>query len=263
MYPKLIEIGDFFLPAYGVLVAIAFLAGIFITERLARRAGLKPTIVADLAILCAIAGIVGAKLFMFLFDWRYYTQNWREIFSISTLMAAGVYQGGFALAVLVAFLFIRKKRLPGLRTADVFSPGIALGHAIGRLGCFAAGCCWGQACSLPWAVTFTNPQAKELTGVPLGEPLHPTQIYESLMNFALFGFLLWYIRRPHRDGAVIGWYLVLSSIGRFLVEFVRHHDQALQFGLSLTQWISIATLVAGVWIFARSHRDLKVSQSAP
>jgi phosphatidylglycerol:prolipoprotein diacylglycerol transferase len=103
---------------------------------------------------------------------------------------------------------------------DVFSPGIALGHAIGRLGCFAAGCCWGAACNLPWAVTFTNPQAKELTGVPLGEPLHPTQIYEALMNFALFGFLLWYIRRPHRDGSVIGCYLVLYSIGRFLLELL-------------------------------------------
>lgn len=262
MLPKLIDAGSFFLPTYGVLVALAFLAGILMTRKLAVPAGIHPERVTDLAIACAVAGMIGAKLTMFLFDWGYYSRNWREIFSVGTLLAAGVYQGGFLLALLTAIWYIRRHHLPVLETFDVFAPGIALGHAIGRLGCFAAGCCWGQRCDLPWAVTFRNPAAAELTGVPLGEPLHPTQIYESLLVFAIFAFLLWFIRRPHWKGAVFGWYLVLYSIARFGVEFLRHHDQALRLGLSLTQWISMATFAAGMWLLTRASRPATGSPSA-
>src|SRR3954466_5179211 len=157
MFPKLISIGTFFLPTYGVLVAIAFLTAIYLTTRLARRAGLETEKVTNLAVYCAIAGMVGAKLFMFLFDWKLYASNPSDIFSFSTLQAAGVYQGGLLLAILTAVLYMRKEHLPGLATTDVFAPGVAIGHGIGRLGCFAAGCCWGKECHLPWAVTFTNP----------------------------------------------------------------------------------------------------------
>lgn len=251
MYPKLIDTGNFFLPTYGVLVATAFLLAIWVTIRLGRRFGLNADRVTDLSMACAIAGMVGAKLLMFVFDWRYYSQNWREIFSMNTLLAAGVYQGGLVLAILTAIWYIRRNNMPLLTTFDVFAPGIALGHAVGRLGCFAAGCCWGKECDLPWGVTFTNPAANELTGVPLGQRLHPTQIYESLTEFAIFAFLMWFIKRPHRTGSVIGLYMILYSVGRFLVEFIRHHDQALVAGLSLTQWISIVTLVVGIWLWFR------------
>lgn len=252
MWPKLVEHGDFFLPTYGVLVAAAYLAGIWIATRLARKAGLDPDKITNLAIYCAIAGMLGAKLLMFVFDWRLYAENPSEIFSLATLQAAGVYQGGLILALVTAVWYIRSARLPGLLTADVFAPGIALGHAIGRLGCFSAGCCWGQSCDRPWAVTFTKPAAEELTGVPLGVPLHPTQLYEAFAYLVLFGFVIWLFNRPHRQGAVIGWFLVLSSVARFLVEFVRYHDQGLYAGLSLTQWISFATLAAGIWLLVKA-----------
>lgn len=251
MFPKLISIGSFFLPTYGVLVAIAFLTAIYLTGRLARRAGLESEKVTNLAVYCAIAGMVGAKLFMFLFDWKAYASNPSDIFSFSTLQAAGVYQGGLLLAVLTAVLYMRREHLPGLVTTDVFAPGIAIGHAIGRLGCFAAGCCWGKECHLPWAVTFTNPDAHQLTDVPLNLPLHPTQLYESMSEVAIFFFLWWYIHREHRAGTVIGWYMVLYSSVRFLVEFVRNHEQSLVAGLSLTQWISLGTLLAGLFLLLR------------
>jgi phosphatidylglycerol:prolipoprotein diacylglycerol transferase len=174
-----------------------------------------------------------------------------EIFTLSTLQAAGVYQGGLILALITAILYMRHAGLPALLTTDAFAPGVAIGHAIGRLGCFAAGCCWGQETNLPWAVTFDNVDAYQLTGVPLGVPLHPTQLYESLTELAIFAFLWWYFHRAHREGTVIGWYLVLYSVARFAVEFVRHHEQALIAGLSLTQWISFATLAAGIWLLMR------------
>src|SRR5262245_29027926 len=217
MYPEIFHIS--FLHTYGVLVAAAFLTALWLVGRLARRAGLNPEHATNLGIYCAIAAIAGAKLMMFVLDLPYYVRNPGEIFSIATLQAGGVFYGGLLLALAVAFWYMRKTGLPTLATADVFAPAIALGHGIGRLGCFSAGCCWGKETTLPWAVTFTNPEANRLVGVPLGVALHPTQLYEALAEFAIFGFLMWRIRRPHAHGVVIGLYLMLYSTVRFLVEF--------------------------------------------
>jgi phosphatidylglycerol:prolipoprotein diacylglycerol transferase len=251
MLPKLISFGSFYLPTYGVLVAIAFLVALWITIRLGKSAGLGSEQVTNLATYCAIAGLLGAKLFMIAFDWqeRDYGNHPGSIFSLDNLQAAGVYQGGLLLAIFTAIFYMRGQHMPILRTCDVFAPGLAAGHAIGRIGCLAAGCCWGLECHLPWAITFTNNEAT--TGVPIGRPLHPTQIYESLGNAAIFAFLFWRFRKPHRDGSIFGEYLVLYSILRLGVEFFRYHEQGLYFGLSLTQWISLGTLIAGIWLLVR------------
>ncbi len=250
MHPKLIEFGDFFLPSYGVLVAIAFFAALQVTIRLGARRGLNKEILTNLAIYCALAGLAGAKLFMILFDLRDYIDGSRPFFSLATLQAAGVFQGGLILAVVVAFWYMKRESLPPLVTADVFAPGIALGHAIGRLGCFSAGCCWGIACDRKWAVTFRNPDAEALTGVPLGIPLHPTQLYEFAAELLVFSVLYWRHGKPHREGEILGLYLVISSALRFWVEFYRFHAQALPFNgpWSLTQWISVGLFALGAWI---------------
>jgi len=258
MLPKLFPIGSFFIPTYGVLVALGFLIGLWITIKLAKRANLPTEPVSNLAIYSALAGLAGAKLFMFLFDFNDYWSGNRSVFSLDTLQAAGVYQGGFLLALLMAFYYMRRTHPTPLPTLDVFAPGIAAGHAIGRLGCFAAGCCWGKECSLPWAVTFRNPEAHNLVGVPLDVPLHPTQIYESLSEAIIFAFLYWRIKRAHAPGEIFGLYLILYSIARFLVEFLRNHEQPLQMGLSITQWISLATLAAGTWLAISTHRRVAV-----
>ena len=262
MFPKLISIGSFFLPTYGTLVAIGFLTALWITMRLARRAGLPAEPVTNLAIYCALAGLLGAKLFMILFDFKEYWHDPRSILSLSTLQAAGVYQGGLLLAVLTAIVYMRRNHLPALETCDVFAPGIAAGHAIGRIGCFAAGCCWGTECRLPWAVTFKNPEAARLVGVPLGVPLHPTQLYESFAEALIFWFLYRRIYKPHATGEIIGLYLVLYSTVRFLVEFVRYHEQGLYFGLSLTQWISLVSLAVGLWILISRRHAPKLAAAA-
>ena len=253
MFPKLIDTGGFYLPTYGLLVATAFLLAIWITGRLGARVGLRNELITNLAVYCALAGMIGAKLLMFAFDWSEYASDPSQLFSFSTLQAAGVYQGGLLLALLTAFFYMRRMHMPPLVTSDVFAPGLALGHFIGRLGCFAAGCCWGQPAHGAWSVTFTDADAHELTGVPLGVPLHPTQLYEAFAELALFAFLYWRFGRPHRPGTIIGLYLVLYSVVRLLVEFLRYHDQALPFGgpLSLTQWISAGTLLLGAALLAR------------
>jgi len=255
VFPKIFHIGSFYLPTYGVLVALGFLIGLTITVRLARRSGLNGELVTNLAVYCALAGLLGAKILMLIFDWG--STDRPPIFSLATLQAAGVWQGGLVLAFLTAILYIRHTKLAALQALDAFAPGIAIGHAIGRIGCFAAGCCWGTECKLPWAVTFHNPDAFALTGVPLDTPLHPSQLYEMTTEFALFAFLYWRFGKPHAPGRIMGMYLVLSSVARFLIEFTRYHEQGLHFGLSLTQWIAIPLAIAGAMMMVGMPRPVQ------
>lgn len=242
MFPKLISIGSFYIPTYGVLVALGFLAGLWIAGRLGRASGLPQEKVTNLAVYCAIAGIAGAKLFMFLFDLPEYLHNPGQIFTLETLQAAGVFHGGFVLALLVAVYYMRREKLPVLRTMDAFAPGVAIGQAIGRLGCFAAGCCWGRTCYLPWGVRFRSDFAAP---VPLDRPLHPVQLYESAADLLIFTLLYRVFRAHPRPGTVMGLYLVLYSTARFIIEFFREHEQALVGPFSLTQWIALALLALG------------------
>jgi len=267
MFPEVFHIGGFFLPTYGLLVAIAFLTALWVAGRLASKEGLHHESVLNLGIYCALAGIAGAKLLMIALD-PAIRDNWRAIFSLSTLQAAGIFYGGLLAALAMAFLYMRRKRLPVFRTADVFAPGLALGHAIGRLGCFAAGCCWGIPASLPWSVTFTNSRAHELVGVPLGVPLHPTQLYESLGELVIFAILYLRFLRPHREGSIISLYLVLYGTLRFLVEFLRFHDQQsnpLTGPFSTEQWISLALVAAGLCyrLFARNRKAVTTVTREP
>jgi phosphatidylglycerol:prolipoprotein diacylglycerol transferase len=201
---------------------------------------------------------VGAKLLMFT-----HISSVAEVFTLDTLRAGGDFFGGLILALLVAAFYMRRKHLPALTTADVFAPGLALGHGIGRLGCFAAGCCYGVRTTLPWAVVFTSPDGN---GAPLGVPLHPTQLYESFAEALIFGVLWWRIRRPHQPGQIISMYLVLYGTVRFLVEFVRFHEQGNLWGtpLDASQWIALGLIALGaVWLVkAGQAKTAKVPAAA-
>jgi phosphatidylglycerol:prolipoprotein diacylglycerol transferase len=256
MYPEVFHLS--FLHTYGVLVAAAFLTALWLAGKLAARAGLNVDAVTNLGIYCALAAIAGAKLMMLLVDFNYYRGHQGEILSLSTLQAGGVFYGGLIGALAISWWYMRKTHLPLLKTADVFAPAIALGHGIGRLGCFSAGCCWGVECHLPWAVTFTNPVAHDLVGVPLLTPLHPTQLYEACAEFFIFGLLYWRFGKPHSAGAVISLYLILYSTARFIVEFFRYHEQGNLWGspLDASQWISIALFALGASYFVMGRRRL-------
>src|ERR1700730_19200021 len=173
------------------MIALAFLAGLAITVKLARRSGLNAELITNLAVYVALAGMLGAKILMIVFDWNRYMANPADIFSLATLQAAGVFQGGLILALVTAVLYMRRQGLPLLATSDAFAPGLALGHAIGKIGCFAAGCCWGIETKVPWAVKFHDPAAYALTGVPLEIALHPAQLYESGAGLVVFGVFYW------------------------------------------------------------------------
>lgn len=253
MFPKLIDLGGFFLPTYGVMVAVGFLAALWLVARLARASGLNADKLTNVGVYVAIAGLVGAKLLMFVVDIDYYRKNPGEIFSTATLQAGGIFYGGLILALVTGYWMMRREQLPAAKSLDCFAPALALGQTLGRLGCFAAGCCWGTECERPWAVTFRNPEANRLTGVPLMLPLHPTQLYEAALYALVFVFTYRRFHQPHAPGTIMGWYLVLAASARFVVEFVRFHQQPAPFGLPLstTQWIALALVGLGAWLLWR------------
>jgi phosphatidylglycerol:prolipoprotein diacylglycerol transferase len=259
MYPEIFHVH--FLATYGVLVAAGFLTALWLAGRLAKQQGLNTEAVTNLGIYCALAALAGAKLMMFVVDFRYYYDHPGEIFSFSTLRAGGVFYGGLIAALAVAFWYMRKSGLPALKTADVFAPAIALGHGIGRIGCFMAGCCWGIECDRPWAVTFTNPVANELVGVPLNRPLHPTQLYEAFSEFVIFALLYRLIQRRHAEGTILAAYLVLYGTVRFVVEFYRVHEQGNLWGgpLDTSQWISLVLVAAGAWFWMRARGRARIA----
>ena len=253
MYPEVFHLS--FLHTYGILVALGFLAGLWVATRLAKQANLNTEAVFNLGFYSALAAMVGAKIMMILVDLPYYAEHPGEILSLGTLQAGGVFYGGLLAALAVAVWYMRKTQLPALLTADVFAPGIALGHAIGRLGCFAAGCCWGVECRLPWAVRFSDPSSQLPRGL-LGVPLHPTQLYESFAEFLIFGILYWRIGKPHSAGTIISLYLMLYSTARFVIEFFRFHEQGNLWGgpLDTSQWLSILLFLAGASYFVMTRR---------
>jgi phosphatidylglycerol:prolipoprotein diacylglycerol transferase len=247
--------GPFTLHTYGVLLAIAFLAGLWIVSRQAKRAGLDPSRVTDLAVWVLIAGLVGAKLLLLGVDWRFYSRNPRQLLGI--FQSGGVFYGGLVAGILVAWFYIRRYKLPGWRTADVLAPGVVLGQAIGRLGCFSAGCCWGKPSHLPWAVTFTDLNAARQVGTPMDIPLQPTQLYESFAAFLILFFLLWLARRKTFPGQVALAYVTLYSVVRFGLEFLRGDvERGLWFDrtLSTSQIVAIVLVVAVAIVYPRLRR---------
>ena len=260
MWPRIFEIGSISVPTYGVLIALGFLAGITLAARLARRSeqsDLDPERITNLGIVLLLSAIAGAKLFMIVDSWPYYSADFSRLFSLSALRSGGVFYGGLLSALAVAYYYTRRHRMPWLATADVMAPGLAIGHAIGRLGCFAAGCCWGRETHLAWAVTFRDPDAHSFTGVPLNIPLHPTQLYEALGTAAIGAFLLWRYGRPHAAGTILGAYLALYSTFRIFVEFFREEgSRTLVIGgfVSTTQCVAAGLVILGLWLLRTASR---------
>jgi phosphatidylglycerol:prolipoprotein diacylglycerol transferase len=252
VFPRLFQIGSFSAPTYGFLVSLGVLTGLWISVRNSNKQGIDPDDAWNLGIVAVLAGIVGAKILYFINDWDFYTAHPREIFSWSTMQAAGVFSGGLLAALAASAWYIRKHNMPAMSTCDAFSPGLAFGHAIGRLGCFAAGCCWGRPTSHAWGVTFRNPLAHELVGTPLNQALEPTQLFEAAVELANFFILMWMLKRKKFDGQVFASYLILYGVARYFLEYLRDDPgRGSVFGgvMSGTQLISIGLVVAGgvIW----------------
>jgi phosphatidylglycerol---prolipoprotein diacylglyceryl transferase len=252
VFPRLFHIGTFSLPTYGLLVASGVLIGIWISVRNSEKQGINGDDAWNLGILVVLAGIVGAKILLIVNEWKAYSGNWREIFSLNTLQSGGVFSGGLIGAFLMAAWYIRSRRMPPLRTIDGFAPGLAFGHVLGRFGCFAAGCCYGKPTDHFWGVVFTNPLAHDWTGTPLNERLEPTQLIEAAAEFFNFVVLMWLLKRKKFDGQVFASFMILYGIERYFIEFLRGdpgRGEVFNGMMSGTQLISICLVIGGglIW----------------
>src|SRR5216110_46581 len=220
MYPRLFELGPITVYTYGVLLAAAYLLGLQLARVRACKRGLDSARVLDLGIYIIISALIGAKLLLLVTDFRTFRADPRELLTLAR--SGGVFYGGLILAVAVALWYIRRVGLPLWTTCDVFAPGIALGHVIGRFGCFFAGCCWGKPTDVPWAITFTSPFAAANVGTPLNVPLHPTQLYEAGAEFLILIFLLATEKAGRRFAGRTFWlYMLLYAISRYVIEYYR------------------------------------------
>jgi phosphatidylglycerol:prolipoprotein diacylglycerol transferase len=243
MYPELFRIGNFPITTYGIFLAVGMLLALLVAARLGQRDGLPRERIYDIGLWTLIGGLVGSKILML------FTEDNVQVFSLDFLRSGGVYYGGFLGGFIALALLIRFYGLPFWKVGDAFAPGVALGQAFGRQGCFSAGCCWGKATTLPWGVHFTE-AGHEYTGVPMYGPdgsdlyLHPTQLYESFFMLLVFAFLLYLHRKKKFNGQVLIAYAIIYSIFRFLIEFIRDDPRGDLFGLTTLTGLSTSQMIS-------------------
>ncbi|MCF8044528.1 MAG: prolipoprotein diacylglyceryl transferase [Desulfarculaceae bacterium] len=251
MYPVLIEIGSLKLYTYGLFVALGFVAALTVSKKTAsRRNSLQSDLITDLFFIILLSGIIGARLFYVIVNFSYFRE---DPLAIIRIWEGGlVFYGGFILAVAGAMSYLKIRHLPFHATADVLAPGIAIGHAVGRIGCFFAGCCHGKASTLPIAVTFHHPDSL----APLDVGLHPTQLYSVAANFFIFLVLLFLVRIKKFHGMVFWTYVLLYSVTRYIIEIFRgdFRGQFLSLAISTSQGICILLFAVSLIMLGRLYK---------
>jgi len=249
VYPILFKIGSFPVHTYGAVHALAYAAGIWWLLREARNAGLRSQQVYDLSMVIVVWSIVGARVFSVLFDGNIGWYVDHPVQMLAIWKGGLTFYGGFLFALAAGVWYVKKHRLNGWRIADAMAPAIALGAAIGRLGCFASGDSYGKPTNLPWSVVFSDPMSLAPTGIPL----HPTQLYSVLANLTVFVMLLLWKKHARREGAIFLLFVLLYAALRSIIEVFRDDPRGVYFGatVSTSQIISLAAAVlAGFLLFS-------------
>ncbi len=264
------------LHTYGLLIATGFIVGIWLAQREARRVGQDPERIADLAFWILVAALVGSRIYFILVNWGDYfgpgaflvATPLGRIPRVLAFWEGGlVFYGGFIAAALTAWLYMRRHGMSFLAHADTLIPSVAIGHFFGRLGCFSAGCCWGEVAhdKLPWLASFppqslayqtfagrADPDAFLTADRTATLPLHPTQLYESFGELGLFLLLVLWVR-PHKrfHGQVLAVWLMLYSVLRSTVESFRGDvERGMVAGLGVGTWTSMLIFAAGAALAA-------------
>ncbi|MBS1108341.1 MAG: prolipoprotein diacylglyceryl transferase [Anaeromyxobacteraceae bacterium] len=275
------------LHTYGVMLALAFVAAIWLAQKEAARQGQDPQQVGDVSFWILVSSLVGARLYFILVNWGDYfgsnamvTTRFGRIPRFFALWEGGmVFYGGFIAAALAAAVYLRVKKIPFLPWADTLIPSVAFGQFMGRIGCFSAGCCWGRSCdpALPWAARFppeslafqsmaarVNP-ARFIDADHLHTlPIHPVQLYESLGELLLFAFLaIWLRPRKRFSGQVMAAWLMLYAVLRAVTETFRGDvERGVYMGLGAGQWTSIGIFATGVAIWMVGSRATRKAVAA-
>jgi len=263
MKPILFHVLDWPIRTYGVTMAVAFLAGILLARRRARAAGLDPNLIVDLAFYVIIASIAGARATYVAVHWDYFRH---DLLGALRLWDGGLAQyGGIAAGVVVGLVFFARRRVNPWLGADLVTPSVALGVAIGRIGCFMNGCCFGKPCALPWAVTFPQDSIAGYQFPSAG--LHPTQIYESLAALAVLAVLLAVDRRKPWDGFLLWLFVVLLAASRALIDPIRYYEResmAFERGalaITVNQVLSVVLIAVAIAFMAFLSRRRRAPQA--
>ena len=246
MYPLLFEIpifGGIRIYTYGVLVALAYFTGILWTTHEAKKSGISSELVLDLAFYIIIASLVGARTLYIIIEWKRYTTHPLDMLKIWE--GGLVFYGGLIGAMITAIGFIKKHRLNFFKIADVFVPGLSLGHAIGRLGCFAAGCCYGKEAPHSFLAVVYPPNHFSLA--PAGIPLLPSQLFESAASLLIFFVLVFWRKRKRFEGERFLIYVILYSVARAFLETLRGNSVQ---GFIIPQWLSTSQMISGVLVMS-------------
>ncbi|MBW1893770.1 MAG: prolipoprotein diacylglyceryl transferase [Deltaproteobacteria bacterium] len=258
MHPILLKIGSFTIYTYGFLIATGIMLSLFVARKEAKRVGIDPDKITDLCFYLVISGVIGSRVFYVATNPEMFADDFFEIFRLWN--GGLVFYGAFIGAFITGIVYVKKTGLQLWKTADICAPAVAIGHVLGRLGCFSAGCCYGKVCDLPWAVTFTDPHT---LARPIGVALHPTQLYASGSNLIIFLILTFIRRRMKFDGQLFWIYVVLYGITRSTIEFFRADFRGgIVFGMfSISQIIgwSMASL-AVVMLIILSRRAMSASE---
>ncbi|HHY84836.1 MAG TPA: prolipoprotein diacylglyceryl transferase [Verrucomicrobia bacterium] len=256
MHPVAFHIRSFSIYWYGVMIAVAFLVGLWTASRRGLLHGVPPEKVLDSGPWLIIGTLVGARALHVITYWQegFAGKPWWEVFMIRH--GGMVYYGGLIGASLAFILYARFKKVPLWRMADVLAPSIALGYVFGRIGCLLNGCCFGKACDLPWAITYPVGHETHPPGQP-AVPVHPSQVYDSLLNLVLYAALAWLYRRKKFDGQIFAAYLLGFAVTRTIAETFRgdYSDLHIHKGLTPAQWISIGIFTAGAVLYAWHRRS--------
>lgn len=262
MHPVLLQIGNFELASYGLMTALGYAFGAwYLASRLKNSGikGLNKDTFWNLLFIVFLGALIGGKLLFIIVSWPQLGATFAEKIStiIHDIRYGFVFFGGLLVAVSGALWYMRRKKLPILKTSDFLIVALPLGHALGRIGCFFAGCCYGKPTTLPWGVRFTDPHAlvaPELMNVPL----HPTQLYESILNFLLFLLLHYASKRSHKEGKILVLYVLCYAIMRFGIEFLRGDFRgSFLLGMSPSQIISLLVIGVALWIWTTYLRESK------
>lgn len=247
MNPVAFNIIGFEIRWYGILIAFAMLIGSFIAVRQCRKTGFDENYIIDLLLYCIPSALIGARLYYVIFQWENYKNNWLQILNIRNGGLA--IHGGIIGAVIAALIYTRLKKISFLKVADICAPSLVLGQAIGRWGNFFNSEAFGGIVSSEFISHF--PAFIQKGMFIDGAFHHPTFLYESIWDLAVFVFLIFYRRKERKDGYIFSLYLILYSIGRFCIEGLRL-DSLMAGGLRAAQLASIIMILAGILLMVYS-----------
>ena len=262
MWPTLVKIGNFEITTFGLMMFLAFVVGGWVLSKQFRKYGIHEEVASSLVVAAAIGGIIGAKVY-----YAILFRDWHLLFERAGLVWYGGMIGGF----LAGSWVIWRHKVDYLTAADGGAPALAIGYALGRIGCFLVGDDYGRPTDAWYGVAFpkgappTTAAALRDFGVAVDSSIppdtvlrvHPTQLYESFTAFVMFGVLMWLNRRPHRRGLAWGLFLIMLGVERFLVEIVRAKDDRFFGSFTVAQVISVLMVLAGLalLIYARRTRN--------